>query len=313
MNALSPAAPLAIVTGAAAGLGLAASRALARQGYDLLLLDRDAPGGQKARDRLLRESPNQAVQFVDLDLADPTAIAAFAGSLQHRSVDLLMNNAGLFPTFNRRENAQGCELGLAVSFYGHFALTARLLPNLLRASVPRVVTVSSIAHAGGRLDSRDPLLAQDYDASRAYNACKLACLLFARELHSQARQHRSHLRSIAAHPGIARTQIGQYRDNPATRPRHRAIGWATRIAMRYFGQDVEQGAAALVFAATEATLQGGEFVGPGGLFQFRGPPRVVQPRGATLARHDADAIWRMAEEYTGLQFAWPGTTGESIA
>lgn len=296
--------PLAVITGAANGLGLQASRQLAGLGFDLLLVDRNVAAGEMAKAALQREHPARAIDFSALDLSDQAAISAWTQAFRPQRVNVLLNNAGLFPSFSRRHNAQNCELGLAVGFYGHYALTARLLPQLLAAQSPRVVTVSSIAHASGRLDPADPLLAQDYDANRAYSACKLACLLFARELQAQASQHNSHLLSLAAHPGIARTRIGQYQDNPASHWRHHAISWATRIAMRFLGQEADQGARPLVRAATDPALRGGEFVGPGGLLQFKGAPTVVAPRSRTLARHDAQAIWRMAEEVTGLGFDW---------
>ena len=304
---------LAIVTGAAHGLGLQASRLLAANGFNLLLVDRDAEAGKAAQTALRKDHPAQTIEFSELDLSDLDAIRAWTQELRQPRVDVLLNNAGLFPCFSRRYNAQNCELGLAVGFYGHFALTAGLLPRLLAADAPRVMTVSSIAHASGLLDPADPLLLRDYDANRAYSACKLACLMFARELQLQASTHGSNLLSLAAHPGIARTSIGQYSDNPASRWRHHAIIWATRMAMRFLGQDAEQGALPLVHAATDTSLQGGEFIGPGGLFQFRGPPKVVQARAQTLARHDAGSIWRMAEKHTGMRFDWGASAWQDCA
>lgn len=296
--------PLAVITGAANGLGLQASHQLAGLGFDLLLVDRNVAAGETAKASLQREHPARAIVFSALDLSDQAAISTWTKAFRPPRVDVLLNNAGLFPSFSRRHNAQNCELGLTVGFYGHYALTAGLLPQLLAAESPRVVTVSSIAHASGRLNPADPLLTQDYDANRAYSACKLACLLFAWELQAQARLHNSHLLSLAAHPGISRTSIGQYHDNPASHWRHHVISWATRIAMRFLGQEADQGARSLVHAATASALGGGEFIGPGGLFQFKGAPTVVAPRSRTLARHDAKAIWLMAEEVTGLAFEW---------
>lgn len=295
---------LAVITGAANGLGLEASRQLAQLGFDLILVDRDTEAGRLAQKALQQDEPEARIDFVQLDLSDLAAIKSWSQRFEENQVDVLLNNAGLFPSFARRSTEQNCELGLAVGLYGHFALTASLLPQLLSTPAPRVVTVSSIAHSAGVLNPDDPLLAKDYDANRAYSACKLACLLFARELQAQAAAHYSHLLSLAAHPGISRTRIGQYAQNPATHWRHHAIHWATRMAMRFLGQDAQQGAMPLVHAATNSNLAGGEFIGPSGLFQFKGPPKAVRPRAATLRHHDATAIWRMAEDFTQMQFDW---------
>lgn len=299
--------PLAMVTGAANGLGLESARALVQDGYDLVLADRDASAGARAQAQLHALCPQAKVDVLSVDLAEPDSIAQSADVMLQRGqpLDLLVNNAGLFPPFERRANSQDCELGLAVGFYGHFALTARLLPLLLKAEQPRVVTVSSIAHSAGRIDLSDPLLQRDYDANRAYSSCKLAGLLFARELDRQSRAHGESLRSIAAHPGISRTRIGQYADNPARSLRQRAIGWAMRFAMRFLGQEADAGAQPIVHAATATTLPPQAFIGPAGFGQFRGAPRLVQPNAAVLERHSSTAVWRMAEDLTGLHFDWP--------
>ena len=61
-------------------------------------------------------------------------------------LDLLVNNAGVMTPPAYRATEDGFELQFGTNHLGHFALTARLLPALLAAPAPRVVTVSSIAH-----------------------------------------------------------------------------------------------------------------------------------------------------------------------
>lgn len=304
---------LALITGAAAGLGLATARGLAEAGCDVILSDRDVPGGQRACEQLNQQFPQQRIEFAELDLADLDKIAAFARQFLHagQPLDLLINNAGLFPPFRRATTTQGSELGFGVSFYGHFALSAQLLPLLLASEAARIITVSSIAHSAGRIEPDDPLLERDYDANRAYSACKLASLIFARELDAQARAAGVALKSIAAHPGVARTQIGQHRNNPARSMRQHAIGWATRFAMRFLGQDAELGALPMIYAALAPEVPGGSFIGPDGFGQFKGQACQVKPNARALSRHDSQAIWRMAESYSGQRFSWPVAQDES--
>ena len=64
-------------------------------------------------------------------------------------LDLLVNNAGVMRPPHYRETEDGHELMFGTNHLGHFALTGLLMPALLEASSPRVVTVASIAHHGG--------------------------------------------------------------------------------------------------------------------------------------------------------------------
>ncbi len=306
MNPHTQDKPLVLITGAAAGLGLAASAQLAARGFDLILLDCNARALELARQRIHAQHPETVLETVVLDLSDWSAVKAFGEDFCQRQIALhvLINNAGIFPSFLRQSNAQNCELGMAISFYGHYVLTASLLPSLQRADQPRVATASSIAHSAGRLSPEDPGLTMHYDAARAYSNCKIAGLIFARQLAHQAALHGSSLISVATHPGISRTRIGQQDHNPAKSLRQHAMQWATRFAMRFLGQDAEQGAAAMVYAASAQTLEPGSFIGPGGWLQFKGPARPVRPSRTALQRHDEAAIWVMAETMTGQRFAW---------
>ncbi|MGB1088014.1 MAG: SDR family NAD(P)-dependent oxidoreductase, partial [Alphaproteobacteria bacterium] len=189
-------------------------------------------------------------------------------------------------------------------FYGHFSLTAQLFPLLQAAPQARVVTVSSISHSNGRIDPSDLLQAENYDGNKAYSASKLACLIFAMELEKRARAHGTSVLSLAAHPGIARTKIGQHADNPATTLRQRAVGAAKNLAMQWLGQEADQGALPIIHAASAKDVTGGTFIGPNGFGQFKGPPALVQANAKALARHDAKRLWQMAEEFTGQHFDW---------
>ena len=299
---------LALITGGAGGLGQAVADGLLTAGCDVVITDRNIEAGTAFCRALSQRFPQASIVFMPMDLADLGHIESFVQDFSRRfdRLDILINNAGLFPPFQRNQTRQGCELGFGVGFYGHFALTAGLLPMLLSARSSRVVCVSSIAHSSGRIDCKDPMLQRDYDAHRAYSACKLACLWFALELERRARMHNCNLSAVAAHPGIARTQIGQYTHNPARSLRQRAISWAMNFAMAAFGQSAQQAALPILHAALSDDVQGGQFIGPKGFGQFKGVPTVVRPNAAALARCENEGIWRMAEHFTGKNFNWSG-------
>jgi NAD(P)-dependent dehydrogenase (short-subunit alcohol dehydrogenase family) len=97
---------------------------------------------------------------------------------------------------------------LAVNHLGHFALTAQLLPALLRSSDARVVSVTSTGrHAGRPLDPDNPHLHGRYDSWRAYGQSKLANLHYALELDRRFRAADVPARSIIVHPGFTNTDL----------------------------------------------------------------------------------------------------------
>jgi NAD(P)-dependent dehydrogenase (short-subunit alcohol dehydrogenase family) len=117
---------------------------------------------------------------------------------------VLVNNAGVYLR-DRRLSEDGYEMTFAVNHLAHFLLTVELL-DLMRASAPaRVVTVSSMTHAHGRLDFADPTAARRYDAYEAYATSKLANVLFTRAL--AERLAGTAVTANALHPGVVATKL----------------------------------------------------------------------------------------------------------
>ena len=297
----------ALVTGAAAGLGYCTALGLARLGAQVLIVDRNVAGGEAAARGIRAAVPGSEVEFQALDLGSLAAIRSVAAALctDPRPLDLLVNNAGLLPPQQRATTADGFELGFGVAVVGHYALTGLLLPRLLRSAAPRVVGVSSIVHGNGKLDFDDLRLERDYEPNRAYATAKLASLLFALELQRRAAAAGSNLISVAAHPGIARTAIGEVWNRvPLQGLRDRAGRAALAFSMRWLGQSPEEGALPLIYAASQPGLEGGTFYGPDGMMQFRGKPRQVEPKA--IARDEARGrqLWSSLAEVTGVPYGW---------
>lgn len=136
---------LAIVTGANSGTGKEAARKLAGAGATVIMAVRSAAKGEQAKKDILTDHPGAEVQVRRLDLADQASVQEFAEQMiaDVRPVDLLLNNAGVMMLPARHETVDGFEMQLGTNFFGPFALTVRLLPALLKAKAPRVVTMSS--------------------------------------------------------------------------------------------------------------------------------------------------------------------------
>src|SRR3954454_18208180 len=134
----------AIVTGANSGIGYHAALGLAHAGARVVLACRSEERGADALDRLKAAKPRADVQLRLLDLASLASVRDFAAAANDElgEIDLLVNNAGVM-AIPRRDTADGFEMQFGTNHLGHFALTGLLLPALLAADDPRVVTVSS--------------------------------------------------------------------------------------------------------------------------------------------------------------------------
>ncbi|HEY6737492.1 MAG TPA: oxidoreductase [Actinopolymorphaceae bacterium] len=293
----------AVVTGANSGIGLACAVELARHGATTVLACKDLRRGEAAMVRIKEQAPDATVELRQLDLADLTAVRAFASEIRvaHPTVDILLNNAHLMAT-PRLLTADGFELQLGINHLGHFALTGLLLPCLLAARSARVVTVTSMLHTAGHIDFDDLMGERTYGPWRAYAQSKLANLLFAFELARRAAHDgdaRYRLVSVAAHPGFTATNL------PAIGPQIRGRAWLKRVSTRVAavaGQSAEQGALPALYAATAADVRPGDFIGPGGYGGIRGGPARVRPHAKACAEDVARALWDRSEELTGVRY-----------
>lgn len=298
----------ALVTGGAAGLGLQTALSLARAGAQVLIVDRNRSAGEDAVRSIQQQLAGSRVHFFALDLGDLEAIRRFAAEreMENLSLDLLINNAGLLPPMERAHTPLGHELGMGVSVVGHYTLTGCLLKALSRASSPRVVTLSSMAHRGAKLPFDDLNQVGRYDPTQAYGIAKLAALMFALELNRKAVAAGSKIASLAAHPGISQTGIGAGWNHPGPLPlKYRLARLSMQWIIRYGGQSVEGGAQPTLMAATDPQARGGEFYGPSGFAEMRGVPHRCEPAKAARSASDAARLWQWLETETGFRYSWP--------
>jgi len=295
----SQAGKVALITGANSGIGYQAARELARHGAHVLLGCRNEAKGRAALERLLREAPGASAEVVPLDMASLASIHSFATAFIGRGValDLLINNAGVMALPKREITEDGFERQFGTNHLGHFALTGLLLPSLLAAPSPRVVTVASLAHRTGKIDFENLQRERGYEGWDAYNASKLANILFARELDRRARAAHSRLLSLAVHPGVSTTSI--FENGPGT-TNLKAI--MVKLLAPVMMQNDEAGALPTLYAATSPNAHGGEYIGPDGFGELKGSPVVVQPRPQALDTAVGERLWAVSEELTGVHY-----------
>ncbi|WP_127143103.1 SDR family oxidoreductase [Pelagibacterium montanilacus] len=288
---------LAVVTGTG-GLGLEDALALARAGCEVVIAGRNPDKGRAAVAHVRERVPTATIRFEPLDLASLASVDDFAQRLSAQTdrLDLLINNAGVMVPPERQETAEGFELQLGTNHLGHFALTAHLMALLRKGQNPRVISLSSVAARDGRIDFADLQSEETYVPMKAYSQSKIACLMFALELQRRSETLGWGIASIAAHPGVARTDL-----------LHNAPGrWSayrlTRSLLWFLFQPAAQGALPTLYAATSRDAKGGGYYGPDRMSEVRGypAPARIPPQAADLAV--ARRLWTVSEQLTGVGF-----------
>jgi NAD(P)-dependent dehydrogenase (short-subunit alcohol dehydrogenase family) len=277
-----------VVTGASSGIGAVTAGELSRAGARVVLGVRDVAKGQAAAARMAGET-----EVRRLDLTDLASVREFAGGWTGH-LDILINNAGIMMVPEGR-TADGFELQIGTNHLGHFALANLLLPQI----TDRIVTVTSDLHKIGKIKVDDlNWETRAYKPLAAYCQSKLANVLFTAELQRRLTRSGSAVRAVAAHPGVAETNLISH-----------VGGFQGAVSKLFLGpitQDGEHGALPVLYAATQ-DIPGGSYVGPDGLIHTKGYPEIAKPsklsRNADLARK----LWDASARLTHTDFAVPST------
>ncbi|MCD7726628.1 MAG: SDR family NAD(P)-dependent oxidoreductase [Clostridiales bacterium] len=284
-----------IVTGANSGLGFETTRELACKGAKVVMACRNFQRATTARQKILDTVPNADLDIMLLDMASQKSVADFADKFREKyeRLDVLINNAGIMAA-PYSETMDGFENHFATNYLGHFALTARLFDLLEATAGARVVNVSSLAYFLGNKINFDNLFYKNrkgYGRWRAYGRSKMEMLLFAYEMQRRLTAAGKSTIALAAHPGLAQTNI-----MPA-----QAKNAVSRRVLSLFSHVFKPtiyGAMPLIRAATDETVRGGEYFGPS-----KGRmPDVVKSNKASHNRQAARKLWEVSEELTGLHY-----------
>jgi NAD(P)-dependent dehydrogenase (short-subunit alcohol dehydrogenase family) len=286
---------IAVVTGANSGIGFEAAAVLARRGAHTVLACRDAGKAKDAAARLTAAVPEASVSVVRLDLASLESIRAAADQIlaAHGRIDLLINNAGLmWPPYGK--TTDGFELQFGTNHLGHFALTGLVLEAMLPVPGSRVVTVSSNGHRTGRINFADLQSERRYGRMTAYAQSKLANLMFTYELQRRMHAAGAPTAALAAHPGVAFTEL--------TRNLPGVIQAAYPAIGGLFTQSAAMGALPILRAATDPAAAGGEYYGPGGLGQAKGYPVRVSSNAKSRDQAAQRRLWDESVRLTGVTY-----------
>jgi NAD(P)-dependent dehydrogenase (short-subunit alcohol dehydrogenase family) len=282
---------VAVITGANNGIGYETALALAKKGAEIVLACRNLEKAAAAESNIRNEYPKAQVRKIKLDLSSLRSVKAFAHQFTDRynRLDLLINNAGIMMS-PYKVTEDGFENQLATNYIGHFALTGLLLPLLTRTFGSRVVTLSSLSYKWAEIDFDDMQATKGYSRRKAYGQSKRACLIFAFELQRRLPAAGYPSISVAAHPGLAKTNLDQYFPSLI-----RPLGGL-------FLQPAAKGALPVLYAALSEAVTGGEFIGPDGFKQMRGNPTKVDADAYSQDVEIAHRLWKVSEEMTDIYY-----------
>lgn len=282
---------VAVITGANNGIGYETALALAKKDIEVILACRNLQKAEEAKSSIVNEYPKAQINCLKLDVSSLGEVREFAHQFQrqYQKLDLLINNAGIMMS-PYKVTEDSFENQLATNYIGHFALTGLLLPLLTGTSSSRIVTVSSLSYKWAEIQFDDFHAQKGYSRRKAYGQSKRACLMFAYELQRRLSAAGYDTRSIAAHPGLSKTNLDQY------------FPVLIRPLGSLFLQPAKKGALSILYAALDKDIKGGEFIGPDGFQEMRGYPTRVDSDENSRDCEVADRLWKASEEMTNMHY-----------
>ena len=295
-----------VVTGASSGTGEYVTEHLALAGATVVLAVRNTVKGENVKNeiaaRIAARDKEKDVQdklmVMEVDLSRMHSVRTFAKAFKQRfnQLDVLVNNAGVMGgPFTMTE--AGRELHWATNHLGHFLLTGLLLDRITNTPQSRIVNVSSMGHKSVRSTDYEMLKnprKERYNGFGAYVQTKAANILFTNELQRRLSVKGSETKAISAHPGISSTNLGY--------SAHFLMRTLARLVVPLVAQSAEGGALPITMAATDPEAKGGDYYGPGGLFEARGPPKKVKPSEYASNPGEAKKLWGISEELVDLKY-----------
>jgi NAD(P)-dependent dehydrogenase (short-subunit alcohol dehydrogenase family) len=272
-----------LVTGGTSGIGKATATGLAAMGARVGITGRDMARTRAATADIIAASGNPAVDPFAVDMSSQAGVRRLAGEIlaAYPQLDVLVNNAGGFWA-TRHVTADGLEHTFAVNYLAAFLLTGLLLDRLKASGPARIVTVSSGAHATGKIDFGNLQGERRYSGQQAYSQSKLANIMFTYEL--ARRLGGAGVTATAAHPGVVRTGFAAEDPPPM---------WKVFLpVIRPFLKSPDQGAATSIYLAYSPDVEGvtGTY--------FAG----CKPKASSRSSYDtatAARLWQISLDLTG--------------
>ena len=198
--------PISLITGATGGVGKVTALELAKKGFTVVVVARNANKAEALKKEIETSTENTNCDYILADLRSLGQVRRLAETfrLRYPTLDVLINNAGVFlPT--RTETESGHETMFQVNYLSPFLLTNLLLEKLQQSDQGRIINLSSSVYAIGQFDPGNLQSEEHFSALGTYAATKLFVLMFTEEL--ARRLKGTSVTANAVHPGIVRTPM----------------------------------------------------------------------------------------------------------
>jgi len=235
-----------LITGGTNGIGKSAAQALAQLGATVVIVGRDAQKTSQVVSEIRSAAGNTNVDSLLADLSSQQDVRRLASDFQSRysRLHVLLNNAG--GTYLKRQlSVDGIDMTFALNHLAYFLLTDLLLDTLKASAPARIISVSSDAHANGKIEFDNLQGERAYSGLEPYGNSKLANILFTREL--ARRLEGSGVTANALHPGLTSTGFG--RNNPGL------LMTIMGVVIPLIARSPEKGAATSIYLASSPEVQ----------------------------------------------------------
>ncbi|MDQ3882929.1 MAG: SDR family oxidoreductase [Thermoproteota archaeon] len=278
-----------LVTGSTSGIGKEIAAGLAKMKANVVLVGRNKAKCQATMEEIWRTASSivtdkSRISYLLADLSSQASIRQLVSEFldNYESLDVLINNAGVFLS-RRFTTVDNIEYTFAVNHLAPFLLTNLLYEKMKASSPSRIITTSSVAHRGARINFDNLQFERGrYNGLEAYRQSKLSNILFTKELARRSRG--SGVTSNCFHPGGVRTNLVQ--NNP----------WYYRLIwtiINPFLVSPKKGADTAIYLASSskvAEISGEYFVNR----------RPIHLSGLADDKDAADRLWKISEELTGI-------------
>jgi len=277
--------PVAVITGASAGMGKVCALEVARKGYTTILLCRNKEKSEPIVKEIQRITGNEHIYLYVCDLSSQAEIRKTAQELRERFpvIDLLINNAGAINS-SYELTVDGIERTFATNHLAYFLLTNLLLENIKAAPQGRIINIASEGQRMGKLVWDDLQMEGNYAGLQAYTNSKLMNIMFSNAL--AQRLEDTNVSVHAVHPGAVRTEFGT-----------NATGFMGFL-VKYFGwsfRTPEQGAETALYLAFSE--EGGNTTG-----MYWANSKPIQPRPEALDYQARERLWQVSNRLTNSAF-----------
>ncbi len=284
-----------IVTGSNIGLGYETALELAKKEATVIMACRNMDKAKAAKNKILASVPNANMMTMKLDLGDLASVKNFSENFleKYDKLDILINNAGIMiPPYQLTKD--GFESQFGVNHLGHFYLTGLLLDRVNATPDSRIVVLSSVAHVPGRINFDDLQSKEKYSAVKAYQQSKLANIMFAFELQRRLEKAGHQTIAVAAHPGVSNTNLGRHVP--------RILYYILLPLLSFMIHSPNVAAMPTLLAALDDDVKGGEYFGPTGKREMKGPAGRAKIASHAKDTEVARRLWEVSEELTGIKY-----------